>query len=59
MSDQPQDIRPHEIENELHACPECNYKAGFHVSFIREDDKLRIVLICPSCQARLDIDRFL
>lgn len=59
MSDEPKDIRPFQIETELHACPDCDYKGGFHVSFIREEGKLRIVLICPSCMARLDINRFI
>lgn len=44
-----------EIENELRICPSCGYELGFHVSFLREKEKLRIILICPNCGARFDI----
>ncbi|KKN70361.1 hypothetical protein LCGC14_0431610 [marine sediment metagenome] len=46
-----------EIADELRACPECDYTNGFHVSFVRrESGGVRIVLICPSCSARFDVD---
>ena len=45
-----------QVKDELHACPSCGYKDGFHVSFRREGGSLRIVLICPQCSARFDID---
>ena len=51
------------VEEELHTCPACDYTRGFHVSFVREgpggEKALRVVLICPSCGARYDIDRLL
>lgn len=40
------------VGEELSACPGCGYSAGFHVGFRREDLRLRVVLICPSCGGR-------
>jgi len=43
------------IEKELHICPQCGYKDGFHTSFVRlTKDKCNIILICPSCHAQFD-----
>jgi hypothetical protein len=63
MPDEPAPIERIDVEQELRACPACDYERGFHASFIREkapgDDKaLRVVLICPSCGARYDIGLF-
>ncbi|MEB2309830.1 MAG: hypothetical protein OZ917_11080 [Candidatus Brocadiaceae bacterium] len=45
------------IEQELHTCPNCGYKDGFHMSFVRvTKETCRIILICPSCHARYDPD---
>ncbi len=49
--------QPIEIEDELIACPECDYTNGFHVSFVRDEGgELKIILVCPSCSARFDTD---
>ena len=56
VSDQ---IREIEVEEELRICPDCDYARGFHVSFLPEGDKLRVVLICPNCGARYDVHRTL
>ena len=45
-----------EIADELTLCPACDYTGGFHVSFVRDGDRLKIVLVCPSCSAKFDID---
>ena len=50
------EARKVEVKDELHACPSCGYKDGFHVSFRRQGGSLRIILICPQCSARFDID---
>lgn len=52
------------VENELHTCPSCKYRLGFHVSFVsaggREPpgtaprEMFRVILICPECGARYD-----
>lgn len=51
------------VEEELHACPLCGYRLGFHVSFIRAirentgtaaRELFRVILICPECGARYD-----
>jgi len=45
------------IEEELYICPQCGYKDGFHNSFVRQSDKIcKIILICPSCHARFDVN---
>jgi len=46
-----------DFEDELSVCPECDYKDGFHVAFVRAAGALRIELICPSCSARYNLDR--
>ncbi len=49
-----------EVADELHVCPGCEYQRGFHVSFIKRQerpDALRLVLICPGCGGRFDIAR--
>ena len=47
--------KPIIIEDELHICPECGYKDGFHTSFVRlEKERCRIILICPSCHSKYD-----
>ena len=50
--------------DELHICPKCGYKDGFHVSFVRvntggtpkkaPEAPYRVILICPECGARYD-----
>ena len=45
------------VDTELTDCPECAYTNGFHVTFVRSDGgKLKIILVCPSCSAKFDID---
>jgi predicted RNA-binding Zn-ribbon protein involved in translation (DUF1610 family) len=62
----PASIQIIKIEDELHTCPKCGYKDGFHTSFIRvNSDKdnimkssralYRVILICPECGARYDV----
>ena len=47
------------VSEELHICPGCRYDGGFHVSFIRKEstDSLQLILICPDCGLRYDIDK--
>ncbi|NYT01844.1 MAG: hypothetical protein GKC10_03680 [Methanosarcinales archaeon] len=49
-----QDITRVEIGDEFRTCPHCGYDLGFHVSFLREGKRHRIVLICPNCGSRYD-----
>jgi hypothetical protein len=37
------------------ACPDCNYKSGFHVFFKRIRVKTKIGLICPQCGMSYDL----
>ena len=43
--------------DEIYACPACEYKDGFHVSFQMDGTtrKGQIVLICPNCHRRFKI----
>lgn len=41
-----------DVKRELSSCPDCGYGAGFHVGFRREELRLQVVLICPSCRGR-------
>jgi uncharacterized protein YbaR (Trm112 family) len=43
------------VEDELHVCPSCGYQQGFHLAFVREGQRLRLHLICPSCGSRYDL----
>jgi DNA-directed RNA polymerase subunit RPC12/RpoP len=42
---------------ELRNCPECGYRNGFHISFIHEEGRMGIGVICPSCGRKFDLDR--
>lgn len=44
-----------EISEEFRICPSCGYELGFHSSFLKENSKYRVILICPACGARYDI----
>lgn len=62
----PGEIRPLKLGTELHACPACGYKLGFHMSFLNVHvgntpvpirstrEVYRVILICPECGARYD-----
>ena len=47
------------VKDEFRVCPECGYKDGFHVSFVRvpESAVLHLVFICPGCSARYDVGK--
>ena len=63
---EPGEIQPIRIGTELHTCPNCGYRLGFHVSFLRvtpgnesspyrsTNEVHRIILICPECGARFN-----
>ena len=55
------DIKDIEVQQEFRECPACGYQRAFHISFLRQgsEELLRLVLICPSCGARYDIDKFI
>lgn len=36
------------IEEKFHICDICGYKKGFHISFIKQEESLEVVLICPN-----------
>lgn len=52
-------IKRIEVEEELSVCPGCGSANGFHVSFVRKSsrEKFKLVLICPHCRDRYDIQR--
>lgn len=50
-------IKSIQIKDEFRTCPVCGYDQGFQVSFRREAGKtLRVVLICPECGSRFDVN---
>jgi predicted RNA-binding Zn-ribbon protein involved in translation (DUF1610 family) len=60
------EIKNIKIEDELHVCPACGYKLGFHTSFLKlhagKDSPVKstrevyqVILICPECGARYDV----
>ena len=49
-----EEIEQFEPGDEFRVCQNCGYERGFHVSFLRDGDEHRIVLICPNCGARRD-----
>jgi len=55
------DIKRVDVTDEFRACEACGYERGFHISLGRRDgkDALRIILICPNCGARYDIQKAL
>jgi hypothetical protein len=63
---EPREIISLPVENELHTCPACGYRLGFHTSFVSTGtgrdtpvrstrDLWRVILICPECGARYDV----
>jgi transcription elongation factor Elf1 len=50
-------IQKIKLKDEFRKCPSCNYEYGFHVSFLKNNDnKYEIILICPNCGARYNIE---
>jgi hypothetical protein len=50
-------IKPIKVDDEFRTCTVCGYDMGFHVSFQKgAGDTARIVLICPECGARFDVN---
>ena len=46
-----------QVSDEFRTCTVCGYDHGFHVSFRKEPNKsVSIVLICPECGARFDVN---
>jgi len=41
--------------DEFRICPVCNYKRGFHSSFKKEGNKLKVIFICPNCGSSFDL----
>ena len=44
------------LQDEIYACPACDYTDGFHVSFKKcgKTQTYRIILICPQCHSRFE-----
>ena len=51
-----EEIRQVEAGEEFRVCLACGYERGFHVSFLRDGEEQRIVLICPNCGAMYDVE---
>ncbi|GAI46200.1 unnamed protein product [marine sediment metagenome] len=41
--------------DEFRVCPACGYKRGFHSSFKKEKNGIKLIFICPNCGASFDI----
>jgi transcription elongation factor Elf1 len=41
--------------NEFRICPVCKYKRGFHSSFKKEKNKIKVIFICPNCGSSFDL----
>lgn len=50
-----QDVQKMELQTEFRVCPACGYADGFHAMFERQGERIRWLLICPSCHKRFDI----
>ena len=50
-----EEIKEVEAGEKFRVCASCGYERGFHVSFLRDGEEQRIVLICPNCGARYDV----
>lgn len=48
-------IKKVEIKRDLRKCPQCSYEFGFHISFLKDGDDKRLILICPDCGGRYDV----
>ena len=44
------------IKGPTDTCPACGFSNGFRVSFTQHIDKVKVILICPECQARIDVN---
>jgi len=47
-------IRKREAGDTFRKCENCGYDRGFHSSFKKEDEKHRVILICPECGTMYD-----
>jgi hypothetical protein len=54
MSTEEEKTHKLKVEDRTYICPVCGYTDGFHVSFTKEFEKTKIILICPDCHARFD-----
>jgi len=43
---------------EFRFCQNCGYKRGFHSSFKKEQDKIKVIFICPECGSSYDLGIF-
>jgi len=41
--------------NEFRKCPTCGYERGFHISFSKDGEHYKIILICPECGDSFDL----
>ena len=41
--------------DEFRVCPNCGYARGFHASFRKEKEGMRVIFICPECGSSYDI----
>ena len=41
--------------DEFRVCPECGYKRGFHTTYKKEEDKFKVIFICPHCGSAFDL----
>ncbi|MCX6639703.1 MAG: hypothetical protein NTW14_04375 [bacterium] len=50
-------IKKIEVKDEFRVCPVCGHDSGFSVSLQHLPAlRARIILICPECGARFDVD---
>lgn len=48
-----------ELKEEFKNCPLCSYSDGFHSMLKRDEDEIRWLFICPSCNEVFDVGQTL
>lgn len=43
---------------DFRVCPNCGYKRGFHSSFQKENEKIKVIFICPECGSAYDLGMY-
>ena len=44
------------LTEEFVRCPACGYNGGFHTTFKRLPDMIKMNLVCPSCHDEFDLN---
>lgn len=52
-------VRQRPPGGEFRKCDVCGYDSGFHSSFVKNDEKHRVILICPECGTGYDVGQMI